>query len=457
MNIGTSSSRKRKGVSDDETERIVQAALEEEQQERRLKTGGYGSLKGEYLSESDEEELRGRNKNGGAVAGGSDSDEDGRPAGEEEEAARQENGPIRESMVDVAQKKRADYRRGNKEDTGLVANIENAEEGFEARKEEMEKEHGIELEAFNLIEERKRGYFDKDGNYVEKTEDENDDDEEEADAWVASGEVQDVVDDATRKKIEERMQKQAEEPAKELTAIDVARLQYSISKILNAPDETVAAALKRLAGPSRRVGKKGSQDKVAEGGSSATSDFNLLTEYASTLMDSGETDVYMRDKSYFQRAASVYIDVDEGFGVTNSKGILSGLGPANNKAVDDASEDMFADDSDADAADAGEKKAGQIDVASEKKEKLREKFKQWPIKELKRFCEENGASCQGVTDKVDLIDLAIETESTLSQNVERASLAAHGVVFDFDESTGTGRYVTADGSYYWSGSAWVPK
>jgi hypothetical protein len=450
MNIG-STSRKRKGVSDDDTERIVQAALEEEQEERRLKAGGHRLLRaGEYLSESDDEgEDRGRN-NGGAVTGGSDSDEDGRPVGEVE-AESQEDGPIRESMVDVAQKRRADYRKGNKEDTGLVVNIENAEEVFEARKEEMEKEHGIELEAFNLIEERKRGYFDKDGNYIEKTEDENDE-EEEADAWVASGEVQDVVDDATRKKIEERIKKQATEPAKELTAVDVARLQYHISKILNAPDETVAAALKRLAGPSRRIGKKGSHDKVATGGSNSTSHFNLLTEYASILMDSGETDVYMRDKSYFQRAASVYIDVDEGSGVT--KDILSGLGPSDTRTVDDASEDMFADDSDAED-NAGEKQTGKVDADKEKREKLREKFRQWPIKELKRFCEENGASCQGVTDKVDLIDLAIETESSLSQNVERASLAAHGAAFNYHESTGA--YVSADGRYYWTGSDWVPK
>lgn len=60
-------------------------------------------------------------------------------------------GPIKESMVGVAQKKRAAQRKGRGVgDTGLVSDITQAEEMVEEPSKEDEKEHGIELEAFNL-------------------------------------------------------------------------------------------------------------------------------------------------------------------------------------------------------------------------------------------------------------------------------------------------------------------
>jgi len=64
-------------------------------------------------------------------------------------------------------------------DTELVgdADLEAVEEQLEVPEDE-----GVALEPFNLEQERREGFFDEDGHYVEKK------DEEEKDAWLASGE-----------------------------------------------------------------------------------------------------------------------------------------------------------------------------------------------------------------------------------------------------------------------------
>ena len=64
-------------------------------------------------------------------------------------------------------------------DTELVgdADIEAVEERLEAAEDD-----GVALEPFNLEQERREGFFDEEGHYVEKK------DEEEKDAWLASSE-----------------------------------------------------------------------------------------------------------------------------------------------------------------------------------------------------------------------------------------------------------------------------
>lgn len=92
----------------------------------------------------------------------------------------EEGGPVKESLVGMAQTKRAVKRRGGDvADTDLIENVEQAEEDLEE-----EEDDGIQLEAFNLKEERRRGYFDEAGNYVEN--EKNDDAPD--DAWLASDE-----------------------------------------------------------------------------------------------------------------------------------------------------------------------------------------------------------------------------------------------------------------------------
>jgi CD2 antigen cytoplasmic tail-binding protein 2 len=66
-------------------------------------------------------------------------------------------------------------------DTDLVG-IDELEEVEEAL--EVEETDGIELEPFNLAQERRDGYFDEGGNYVENKN--KDDEDEEKDAWFAS-------------------------------------------------------------------------------------------------------------------------------------------------------------------------------------------------------------------------------------------------------------------------------
>eukprot|EP00889_Picochlorum_renovo_P004202 jgi/Picre1/31232/NNA_006586.t1 len=122
----------------DETDKIIQAAMKKSGVEKRKKAleyqqqGGVG--KAALLTDSDDDDgdtLRGRRRKAARVEDDSDDSE--------------------ERMAGL--KKRAAQRRGNGsnvEDTGLVGNIEQAEEQYDAnqmRKEDMEKEHGIELEA----------------------------------------------------------------------------------------------------------------------------------------------------------------------------------------------------------------------------------------------------------------------------------------------------------------------
>lgn len=81
----------------------------------------------------------------------------------------------------MAHTKRAAKRKGGGVgDTDLVRDLQRVEEDLE-----VEEEGGMKLEAFNLKEEREKGYFDEEGNYVAREEKEED---EEADAWLESEE-----------------------------------------------------------------------------------------------------------------------------------------------------------------------------------------------------------------------------------------------------------------------------
>lgn len=213
-----------------------------------------------------------------------------------------------------------------------------------------------------LQEERQRGYFDASGNYVEK--EDKDAEQDAADAWLQSDEgglalgpaqmwwwcqrtaapwpppagrpagssvlmcvcqvltppaccgcllcpalpAAKVVSDEVRRKIEEAQTRAAaaEAAAGPLSATQIARLQFQASQVLH-PGETVAAALKRLGGHSRRPAKRSRQagrggDEPADMAADVAPDpaakqqFNQLTEAAMKLMDAGENDVYSQNK-----------------------------------------------------------------------------------------------------------------------------------------------------------------
>lgn len=444
---------------DDDTDRIIQAAMEEERREKRRKVleyqqqggaPGKAALLTDSDDDDDEDALRGRRRKAARLEDDSDEEEGRPPLEEEEERMQQQDdgGQIQEGLVAIAQKKRAAQRKGkvsNAEETDLVGNIEQAEEQYDAaqmRKEDMEKEHGIELEAFNLVEERKRGYFDKDGNYMEEEEEKEDD--EEADAWLDAGEEKQVVDEATRRKIEEQTMREQDEPEK-MTAIDIARIQYKAATILR-PEETVASALKRLGGgPQRRHGRK----PITKMDDENRELFDSLTECATLLMDAGEIDVYSKDKRYFQSAASVYIDVDEPGATT--------VAPSN-AAYADADEDMFAEDSE------GEEQKKD----NGKQPETSAKFMEWPVKELKRFCSEHGKSCNGITEKSDLVALAVQISADI--NAQKGMDPPAGYVYDptsgyywseesklyFDQKSAGYFDPTSREWFTWNGATWIP-
>lgn len=84
--------------------------------------------------------------------------------------------------------------RPTDDDTDLPVDVEAAEEAAA-----VDEEDGVKFTAFNLKEERATGYFDEDGGYVERKEEDPDD----KDAWLeADGGA--VVSEAVRKKIEAR-------------------------------------------------------------------------------------------------------------------------------------------------------------------------------------------------------------------------------------------------------------
>lgn len=114
-----------------------------------------------------------------------------------------------------------------------------------------------------------------------------------------------VVSDEVRRKIQAAQRKAAEDEAAAgpMSATQIARLQFQASQLLQ-PGESVAAALKRLGGHSRRPAKRSRRggDQPSDMAADVSHDpaakeqFNKLTEAAMQLMDAGENDVYSQKK-----------------------------------------------------------------------------------------------------------------------------------------------------------------
>ncbi|GAB4814666.1 hypothetical protein N2152v2_001712 [Parachlorella kessleri] len=402
-----------------------------------------------------------------------------------EQIEAEEGGPVKESLVGMAQKRRAAKRKGAMAgDTDLVEDLEGVEEELEA-----DEDDGIQLEAFNLKEERRRGHFDESGNYVEgKDEDDVDD------AWLKSEEAK-VVTAEVRRKIEaQQRQMEAAEGAAPLTAAQIARLQFTVSQCL-LPGETVTRALKRLGGHSRTVkrqqkrGKQEQQQQPAAAAPSAASaaatraaanetsgldpaqakeQFDKLTEAVSNLMDAGETDVYTQDREYFERAAAVYLDLPGPSNVLDA-------GPSK-AAYEDADEDMFASDDEGAAAkpqaggeqqqqpaappQAGEGGQGRSSTAgpappasgppahrgSAAPAGDGTDYDSWPIKELRRFLTERGQDAAGIIDKADLVTKVKEVAAADSA---AAAEAPPGYAFD----PASGYWYSSESGLYWDASS----
>lgn len=286
------------------TEGIVEAALKEEQRTRREQVAAQGQAEDReggaapdpdaFLSDSDVEDDRGPDTDAGTGLFG---DED--IADTEEERARR--------------------AQAIKETTRSMREAEEAFDDDLERQEKLQEDHGFQLEAFNMREERETGAIDGEGNFVRGSGGDGEDGEDgEEDGWLDGNQDKLVVDDVTREKIQARNKEVIETTA---GPAELARWQHRIYQVLKS-DETVAGALKRLGGGNHRkyvsatARKRLERAKISAKQQSAEDRraFEDVTECATLLMNQGDTDVYGRDRAYFKRAASLFIDVsgDEG-------------------------------------------------------------------------------------------------------------------------------------------------
>lgn len=291
------------------TEDIVNAALKEEQRARRELVAAQGRGSAEdtdgragredpdaFLSDSDVEDERGFGAGSGAGLYGDDN------------------------IVDP-EEERARRAQAIKETTQSMREAEEAFDDDLERQKKLQEDHGFQLEAFNMREERETGAIDGEGNFVRGPRGGGEGDEDgEEDGWLDGNQDELVVDDATREKIEARKKEVIEATA---GPAELARWQYRIYQVLKS-GETVAGALKRLGGGSQRkfmsAAARKRLERANKGGKEQSAEdrqaFEDVTECATLLMNHGDTDVYGRDREYFKRGASFFIDVsgDEGDG-----------------------------------------------------------------------------------------------------------------------------------------------
>lgn len=145
---------------------------------------------------------------------------------------------------------------------------------------------GIQIEPFNLKQEREEGYFDANGNFVE---------------YAAQNEIQDAwldnleVDSSFVEK--SQVKKMPEEDYQDITSEEIGRIKRNIANVLQ-PGETIIQALKRLKGTS--------SDKRGKMSEATKQMFDQLTEDAMKLMENGEYNVYHEERETFEREAEGY-------------------------------------------------------------------------------------------------------------------------------------------------------
>ncbi|KAF9623765.1 hypothetical protein IFM89_005272 [Coptis chinensis] len=144
-------------------------------------------------------------------------------------------------------------------------------------------DHGIQIEPFNLEQEREEGYFDDDGNFVEYVRE-----NEIKDAWLDSV----VVD--SRYVGNKIVAPKTEEETPDLSPDDIGKMKRRIADLLE-PEETVLQALRRLKGTSTDRKEKMPEDIKQM--------FDQLTEDSVKLMENGDYNVYHEKREVFVREA----------------------------------------------------------------------------------------------------------------------------------------------------------
>ena len=480
------------------TERVVQEALRQEDEEKKLRKKTKKKKREEEEEEEVEEVGRKRNK---AIRSSS---------GFDDAAAASTFPSTPRTLVSAseAHKRRTAARKGKgivtcEEDLGL-GTLEAAEEidehhhqqgqgvdggagtssglGFHAstvgsrnhkrEEEEEEEEEEEKFTAFNLEEERTEGRFDKEGNYYWNEEDK----EDKEDAWLKGVEVLDQSKVSSKKKMEEEEKEEGEEePA--MTERQVAHLNMKIADILQE-GETVREGLIRLGG-GRDGGKKKKKKSTRglppalrrqleqdESQSSAGNkvDFDELTAASTTLISSGELDVYSKTKADFEKSASLFMTRGE-----------DGSGGPNIQGEEDDGDDMFAEEEEDDGGGGGG--GGEVEIkkngnenrgsggseapkvaAAEKEEQDKgvggevKDCGAWPVSKLKEFLQERGEDLRGVAEKQELVE---RTRLKLEQEAK----APQGFVWDphsgYYFSQSKQLYFDPVSAYYYNGSEWI--
>ncbi|CAM8974176.1 unnamed protein product [Rhodiola kirilowii] len=169
------------------------------------------------------------------------------------------------------------------ESRGLPSDVTAAEVDYE--EDENFEDDGIQIEPFNLKQERKEGYFDDAGNFVEYI-----DDNAFKDPWLDNVEVD------TRFAEKASLLNTASNETHELASDDIGKMKRRIADILHS-DEMVLQALRRLKGTSNRKEKMPAERKFM---------FDQLTEDAMKLLENGDYNVYEEKKEVFEREADGY-------------------------------------------------------------------------------------------------------------------------------------------------------
>ncbi|GMH42321.1 hypothetical protein BSKO_10240 [Bryopsis sp. KO-2023] len=438
-----------------DTEKIVSDALKEEVAEKDKKK------KGKRVRFSDAVETK------QVVVGG--------PSGD---AGPSCEGPVREELSEVAQAQRALARKGmgKEDDVEWLSDVRGIEEDLVADEEE-EEGGDVTLEPFNLKEEREEGDFQDDGFYVRRQ------DADLKDAWLSSDEAK--VCSSAAKKQHKEMQKrlEASDGLEAMTIAEVTRCKKTIADLL-LRRETVIQGLRRLGGKKSTGGKKKPQEGEKEEEDekeASTSDpdaFAALTEAADALMSNGDVDVYTCHKEEFDHAVSMFTpasadtDGDDMFGDSDDEDCNSAKTGEGAKEQSSAAAADGGGGGSASVGGEGMNRSGlppstvlpavDVDVVPPSSaEQQQEDFDSWPISELKRFLEERGENADGIVEKQDLIQKAVEVASKGPEG--EVAAAPSGFVYDpssgYFHSVESGMYFdSGSGSFYVSSTGkWYTK
>ncbi|XP_071717051.1 uncharacterized protein [Rutidosis leptorrhynchoides] len=202
----------------------------------------------------------------------------------------------------------------------ILDDVADAEEHYED--DETLEDDGVKIEPFNLEQERKEGFFDQTGNYVEYVANDI------KDAWL------DSIDAEPNLAQQQTLLPNIVVEAADLSSQDIGSIKRRIADVLE-PGETVLQALRRLKGSSSsRKEKMSAETKVV---------FDQLTEDAMKLMEDGDYNVYDEKQEVFQREAEGFEKLARARGEGTS---ANGIHAADNTSNNEDDFDMFADNDD---------------------------------------------------------------------------------------------------------------